>query len=189
MFFNLKYRENAATKMSPSKALLGYELPRPGDRNATGTPTEKDRSCQLMIFRRNQAEYQPMSRRRQVTRPTTTTTREKVWDVPYTVVRCEGHHTYTARNNDETPVVKVHLDCFRPSPPPRLDRYQSVPEEKEPYTDPEGKPDRDDDEAIDDMFVPQTQDTPDKDEPEPGPSRDAVISPPDLEDCTDHNLQ
>lgn len=33
VLFNLRCRENAATKMCPSRTLLGYELPRPGDQN------------------------------------------------------------------------------------------------------------------------------------------------------------
>lgn len=152
--FTLRNRKNAATGMTPSKALLGTELVRAGEWHHPNVPrevrnTEEDRERRLRQIRQRQVVFDrnlfPQPRDAPVTFrigdsvlvrnfPGVRTPLGPPWSGPHPIIKVCGNGTYEVdRNGSQMP---IHIDDLRPWVPgepweaPETDPMcQEVPDE------------------------------------------------------------
>lgn len=142
--FNLRTRANAATGVTPSRALLGYDLPRPGDWfiAAPGQP-QVPREQLFYEMNRHQRRYRRRYVRpenpRQPYRPgdhvmARVNTHEGLhqlrWTGPHLVTAAVSRYVYWI-DRDGIP-VKVHYDNLRYAPVPRAPALPGAPPQAPP---------------------------------------------------------
>lgn len=130
VLFALRTRKNAATGLTPSQALLGYTVGRPGewDTEAAQLPTDNQgaareertariRAHQELYARRYRGEGQPPAYQPGdlvLTRQHVRTPFGPAWEGPHTIMEAAGHTTYWV--DKEGRPTKVHVDDLRPAP-------------------------------------------------------------------------
>uniref|UniRef100_A0A1Y1LYJ6 RNA-directed DNA polymerase n=1 Tax=Photinus pyralis TaxID=7054 RepID=A0A1Y1LYJ6_PHOPY len=133
ILFTLRTRKNAATGTTPSNALLGYELPRPGEWHATQAPATpigqgEEREERIRTVHRNQHRYrsryanfgptrvqfQAGDEVMERSRDLATGEFQRKWKGPYRVIANAGTNSYFIQRDREQ--VKVHIHDLRPAP-------------------------------------------------------------------------
>lgn len=160
--FNLHTRRNAATGMSPSQALLGAPLVKPGEWAHPVNQEEvhnnaREREARIQQVQRRQQVYArnlfPVPREAQVhfhvgdqvlvrTFPGTSTALSAPWSGPFPVVTVLGDNTYEVdRNGSQFP---IHVDDLRPAPVPLPEPQEDEPGPDAPDDDASEPPSSDD---------------------------------------------
>lgn len=132
ILFNLRSRLNHATNTTPSSALLGYEIRRPGDQGlplTTAHTRVDDRPGQRNRIKHFQRQYQARYAEEDEQQPLQPGQRVLIrnltqtpgdafhtsWDGPMEIISREGHNTYIISRDNGTR-TKIHRDNIRLAP-------------------------------------------------------------------------